>query len=222
MTCSSISPTVTDLRYTLLSDGSSDQALLPLINWSLREQGVTSAIYSEWANLGVLRHPPDRLSEKIRAALDLYPCGLLFIHRDCEAQTVAARRDEIEEALEEACGTLDTRVPVVCIVPRRMTEAWLLISERAIRMASGNPNGRTPLLIPVPSALEDINDPKETLFSLLRAASELRGRRLRSLRVHRLVHRVVELLDDFSPLRALPAFAAFEAHLKENIEKLGL
>jgi len=211
---------VTDLSYTLLSDGSSDQGLLPLVNWTLREIGVTAAIYPEWANLGVLRRRPVGLAERIRAALDLYPCDLLLVHRDCEAQTVADRQYEISRAVEEALGAPNGRVPVVCVVPRRMTEAWLLISESAVRVASGNPNGRIHLSMPAHNALETLVDPKETLFDLLRTASELHGRRLQNLRVHRLVHRVVELLDDFSPLRALPAFVAFEAQLKKVVEGL--
>ena len=30
------------LRYTLLADGSSDQALVPILTWLLRAQGVTT------------------------------------------------------------------------------------------------------------------------------------------------------------------------------------
>ena len=220
MTCNWISPTVADLRYTLLSDGSSDRALLPLINWSLRWHGITSGIHPEWANLNVLRHPPVGLAQRIRAALDLYPCTLLFVHRDCETQSVAVRQQEIRDALDEVQASASELAPAVCIVPRRMTEAWLLISERAIRIASGNPSGLVPLLVPSQNRLEDLPDPKETLFALLRTASELPGRRLRSLRVHKLVHRVVELIEDFSPLRNLPAFAAFEAQLGQVLEEL--
>lgn len=211
---------MTDLRYTLVCDGSSDQALLPLISWSLREQGLTSAIYPAWANLTVLRRRPNGLEEKLRAALEMYPCDLLFVHRDCETQSVTHRHDEIREALERVFRVQDKRVPAVCVVPRRMTEAWLLISERVIRTASGNPNGRVPLPMPDLDTLEDLTDPKETLFSLLRTASELHGRRLRSLRVHRLVHRIVELLDDFSSLRVLPAFTAFEEQLENTLREM--
>ena len=101
-----------------------------------------------------------------------------------------------------------------------MTEAWLLISERAIRVAAGNPHGRMPLTIPRLNTLEGLPDPKEVLFSLLRTASDLHGRRLRTLRVHGLVSRIVELLDDFSVLRALPAFVAFEEQLSAALADL--
>lgn len=213
---------MTELRYTLVCDGSSDQALLPVINWSLRKQGVTSPVNPAWADLTVLRHRPNGLEEKIRSALELYPCDLLFVHRDCETQTLTHRQDEIRRTLEGVFPTEAERIPTACIVPRRMTEAWLLISERVIRSASGNPNGRVALAMPDHDGLEDLPDPKETLFNLLRVASELRGRRLRGLRVHRLVHRIVDLLDDFSPLRALPAFVAFEAQLEEALRDMHL
>ncbi len=31
---------MSELRYTLLADGSSDRALLPMLTWALRQQGV--------------------------------------------------------------------------------------------------------------------------------------------------------------------------------------
>lgn len=205
---------MTDLRYTLLADGSSDRALLPVISWSLRQCGVRLPIRPEWADLGLLRRPPDSLSDRIRAAMDLYPCELLFVHRDSETESVDVRRREIRAALDEVAGKTGTETPAVCIVPRRMTEAWLLISEPAIRAASGNPSGRVRVELPRLDQLEEIPDPKEVLFAALRGASELRGRKLRRLRVHQLVHRTVELIEDFSPLRTLAAFGAFEADLQ--------
>jgi len=87
-----------------------------------------------------------------------------------------------------------------------MTEAWLLIDESAIREASGNPNGRTPLALPRTRDLEKLPDPKELLYELLRQASELSGRRLAKFKPDECVHRLAELIDDFSPLCGLPAF----------------
>lgn len=58
-----------DLRYTLVSDGSSDASLLPILNWLLVENGVTLPIRSAWADLGSIwlpKHP--RLSDKIRVS----------------------------------------------------------------------------------------------------------------------------------------------------------
>jgi hypothetical protein len=87
-----------------------------------------------------------------------------------------------------------------------MTEAWLLFDERAVRFASGNPYGHAPLELPVKSP-EKVADPKAMLHDALRAASGLKGRRLRSLNVSQTVYRVAEYIDDFSPLQTVPAFA---------------
>lgn len=97
-----------------------------------------------------------------------------------------------------------------------MTEAWLLINEPAIRRASGNPNGTKPLNLPDLTALEQIQDPKQILFDVLRKASGLRGRRLKTFNMSECRIRVTELINDFSSLRELTAFQ----RLEEDIEKL--
>lgn len=40
-----------DLRYTLVADGSSDVALLPILTWLLRRNGVALSIQATWADL---------------------------------------------------------------------------------------------------------------------------------------------------------------------------
>jgi hypothetical protein len=62
----------------------------------------------------------------------------------------------------------DVKLPVVCVIPVKMTEAWLLIDEKAIREAAGNPKGRQPLNLPKPSKTEELSDPKETLKPIFR------------------------------------------------------
>ena len=102
-----------------------------------------------------------------------------------------------------------------------MGEAWLLIDEAAIRMASGNPISRSPLILPSISRLESLPDPKNILYGLIRKASGLRGRRLKNLGVNKCVHRVAELINDFTPLRQLSAFTSLESDLERQIESLG-
>jgi len=133
---------MTELRYTLLADGSSDRALLPILSWTLQQQGVSSAIQATWADLGRLRHRPRTLSERIIAALELYPCDLLFVHRDAEREPFENRHTEIERALLEVARQEVSLPSAVCVIPVRMHEAWLLFNEWAIRMAAGNPRGR--------------------------------------------------------------------------------
>jgi hypothetical protein len=209
-----------ELRYTLLSDGSSDRALIPLLTWLLQELLADYAIQSEWADLGRLRNRPKNLVGRIKTTLDLYPCDLLFIHRDAEREPRNRRVDEIGNAIEEVVKSVDVP-PFVCVVPVRMLEAWLLFDEAALRRASGNPSGKNPLQLPNISKLEAEADPKEVLFQILRQASGLPSRRQQKLPVHQLVHRVAELIDDFSPLRCLPAFIAMETEIQNVIKEYG-
>lgn len=207
-----------EIRYTLISDGPSDRALLPILTWTLREKGEVSRIQAEWADLRRLPQPPQTLNERILNAIDLFPCDLLFVHRDAEKEEPEHRYKEIRAALHEATQR-GFQTPAVCVVPVQMTEAWLLFDEPAIRLAAGNPNGKNPLKVPDLSIIEQISDPKEILFRLLREASGLRGRRLKRFNMAESRIRVTELVSDFSPLRKLNAFQRLEkdvSTLKQN------
>jgi hypothetical protein len=71
-----------EIRYTLISDGPSDRALIPILNWVLREKGDMSRIQAESAYLGRFPKPPKGLRERILCAIDLFPCDLLFVHME--------------------------------------------------------------------------------------------------------------------------------------------
>ncbi len=210
---------MTELRYTLVTDGSSDAALIPILNWLLRSNGVTWAIQAEWADLGRYSLPEKpKLADKIERSLYLYPCNLLFVHRDAEKEPREKRVEEINRALEKV--TKPNQVPpAVCVVPVRMQEAWLLFDEAAIRYAAGNRSGRQPLDLPPIKKLENLPNPKAELYNHLRRASNLSGRRLKRFPVSRRVLRVTEYIDDFSPLRVLPAFTALENDIKQIINQ---
>jgi len=209
-----------ELHYTLVSDGSSDRALLPILSWLLIEHKVQCPIQSFWADLRRLPNPPRGLASRIEASLDLYPCDLLFVHRDAEIRAdrrpYDKRKAEIINALSKI-NIIKTKFPSICVIPVRMMEAWLLISEEALRRAAGNPNGETPLCLPKPSRLEKIPDPKSVLYQLLKVACELSGRRLRRFDVSGSAGRVSEFIYDFSPLRVLPAFKELEADIKQIV-----
>jgi hypothetical protein len=208
-----------ELCYMLICDGSSDKALLPILTWLLRTHDVDCPIQSNWADLRRLPKPPKTLSSRIISSLELYPCDLLFIHRDAEKEAYEKRFSEIQEAVERI-GKLEFP-PVVCVIPVRMQEAWLLFNEAAIRSAAGNPRGHKVLELPSINTLEKLPDPKEILHRLLCDASELTGRRLKQFSVYERVHRVAEIIDDFSPLRALSAFQRLEADIQRLIEEQG-
>jgi hypothetical protein len=202
-----------ELRFTLLSDGSSDNALLPILSWVLLEQKITCAIQPEWADLRRLPAPPRKLAERIENAIDLFPCDLLFVHRDAESRTYQERKVEIVKALKGA----RSNIPAICVVPVRMQEAWLLFDENALRRAAGNPNGRQSLCLPERAGLEQLPDPKETLYELLKQASGLSGRRLKKLQINKCANRVSGYVYSFQPLRILPAFRALETDVGEIV-----
>ena len=189
------------LRFTLVADGSSDRAILPVLVWLLREHFGSVPIHPTFADLRRLPNPPKGLSDRIRTSLDLYPCDLLFVHRDAERESVAKREEEILDSL--AKSAIDEALPVIRAIPVRMQEAWLLVDEDALRRAAGTPDGRQPLTMPDARRLEDLPDPKQTLHDLLRQASGLRGRRLRRFDrdMGRCVQRVAEEIRDFRRLR---------------------
>ncbi len=148
-------------------------------------------------------------------ALALYPCDLLFVHRDAEGESREARVAEIRDRLEQV-GSMQT---AICVVPVRMQETWLLFDEVAVRAAADNPRGRMPLDIPPLRKLEEVPNPKTLLWSLLEEASGLRPGRRRRFDPAPRIHRLADLIEDFSPLRQLSAFRALEEELRELLEE---
>lgn len=137
---------MTPLRLTLLADGTSDQSLLPIIDWVVGGIPAAAAIgfTRDFARPDLIGQTGGTLAGRMRAAMRLYPCDVLFVHRDAEREPPASRLGEIDRAMTEV-GFRD----VVSVVPVRMTEAWLLFEEAAIRRAADNPNGAAPYAYPV-------------------------------------------------------------------------
>jgi len=149
----------------------------------------------------------------------LYPCHVLFIHRDADQQP---RLRRVEEILKAKARSKQRTTPSICVVPVRMTEAWLLGDEDALRWAAGNPNGKAPLAMSVGNP-EAIPNPKGLLNDLLVEASELTGRRRKKFRARagECVLRLAGRIANFSALRALPAFGAMEAELVGLLSERG-
>lgn len=200
------------MKYALAADGPSDKVLISIINWSLGQFGVQS-IDANWVDFGRIPKQPD-LRGRLRAALDLYSCDLLFVHRDAEKQSPSLRRSEILDAL----GTnINAHVPVI---PVRMTEAWLLIDEQAIRSAADNPNGTDPLNLPEIRRLEALADPKQVLYDALKKACGLRAGRREKFPVRERVYQIPNYIDDFSPLRQLSAFRQLESDIQAALQTI--
>jgi len=207
---------IPSLRCTLVGDGPSDSALLPILEWVLRGTGMTLPLAMNWAAPDVIIRNGTRLADRLRQALEIYPCDLLFVHRDAEAQSPQNRRDEITAAL----AAVPTDIPAVCVVPVRMTEAWLLFDQSAIREAADNKHGSVALELPALRRLDTLPNPKQILNALLCSASEKNGRNLHKFQsglAHRRA-RVVDLIEDFAPLRVLPAFQQVESDIRTMLQ----
>ncbi|MEO6423578.1 MAG: hypothetical protein ABIR84_13140 [Candidatus Nitrotoga sp.] len=200
-----------DLTYTLITDGSSDRVLIPVINWALDQ--IDGVRYNS-QHAEVTLRPSVGLFLRAESAIKYYECDILFVHRDAESLLMKSRIEEIKNQLVK----LDK--PYIPVVPIRMTEAWLLVDEQAIRSAASNPNGKVKLNLPEVNNLEGLSDPKNVLFESLKLASELPPGRLRKFRPETCRHRVAELISDFSQLRNLSAFVQFENSLSESIQAL--
>jgi hypothetical protein len=190
--------------------------LQPIIRWVFNEVGSVGFSEISMAEFSRVHPKPRTLSERLEMAVRLYPCDILFIHRDSEREDRQHRHDEIREAFQKVVSN-GFKLPAVAVVPVRMLEAWLCFNEAAIRRAAGNPNGTTPLSLPTLSRVEAVPDPKAELHQALRNASGLTGRRLKRFDPNREVRRILDYTDDFGPLRKLKAFQAFEEAARQLI-----
>lgn len=197
---------------TLVTDGGSDKLLAPLIE--LLFSAHTELAYQVNFAEGL---PPlsSGLRARIDSALELFPCDFLFVHRDAEGVEATVRQQEIETSWPDSQKT----AVLICVVPVRMTEAWLVAHEKPIRSAVGNPNGTEALGLPAAKDIESLPDPKQILFAALKAASGLNASRKRRFNPHQFRHRVSELTDDLTPLRKLSSFRHLEAQVQKHLAK---
>lgn len=187
------------VKITLLCDGSSDRVIIPIVE-KLFDKHCHSGLDFDLATN--LPNNAKTLPQRIQATLLLYPCDLLIIHRDAEGQS-NNRRTEIANAVAGLNQTY------VIAMPIKMTEAWLLCDQQAIRHAAGNVHGNASLGIPPISKIETC-DAKIILFAALRAAADLGTHRLQKFNPEQRRHLVAEQLFDFTSLRRLSSFADFE------------
>jgi hypothetical protein len=141
----------------------------------------------------------------------------LFVHRDADRSSVQVREQEILQAAASSAG----QATPICVIPIRMTEAWLLADPGAIRRAAGNPGGTVQLKLPPIARLETHADPKTLLFDTLACASELGPNRLRRFDRLRARRQVSGFMEDVSVLRQLQSFVHMETQVQRYFEDGG-
>lgn len=193
------------LTATLVTDGSSDRVLMPIIDFLMNAHCPLPfrTNFAQGAHKGTL-------TQRVTEAVSRYPCDLLFVHRDAETAAIAERENEINQAT----AALPETSHAVHVIPVRMTESWLLLDAQAIRAAAGNPTSKQALGLPVAARIEALADPKATLFASLIKAKDLGVRRRAGIRPEALRHRVSELINDHSVLRQLTSFQHLESQVK--------
>lgn len=213
---------VDEIKFTLIADGASDRALINIIKWLLDDLYPEIPNKINFADFKYLKKPPSKkdIPAQIAKAREYYPFDILIYHRDAETNNLKTIKSRKLEVFKHLSGNVDLN-NVVCVIPVRMMESWLLIDEEAIKKAAGNRSYSGELNIPPIKNIENETKPKELLHKLLKDASGNTGRRLKKFDSHKAVHLVAENIKDFSDLRFLEAFQIFEQDLK-NILKTKL
>jgi hypothetical protein len=189
--------------------------LLPVIDWTLRRLSKET-FDGAWSNPDAFAERGHDAETRIRESIRYFPSNILFVHRDCDTAAFEDRVQEIVVAGERVGPTC----PIICIVPVKMTEAWFLFDEAAIRFAADRPDGRKRLYLPTHQEAQRQSDPKKTLEEALVTAAEVTGRRLQDFRrrIREKKHIVATRIEDFSPLKHHASYVAFEGHLKNVLE----
>lgn len=200
------------VRALLLVDGSSDRPLSGhLEQMCLRYRVVVDVVPLPLDRLP--REPGLRVDQRTRAALAIDPhFDWIFVHRDAEGQDPELRRREVEQGVRSAGFS----APAAAVVPVRMTEAWLLLDERAIRRVAGHPAGQEDLGLPAVSEVESVPRPKATLQAALERAAGVRGRRLEILRSQfgEMRRQLLERLQVDGPVTRLSAWRRLDSDIR--------
>lgn len=161
-------------------------------------------------------------ADRIRqAAIDAAPAwNVLFVHADADGNRVAALDERVIPGLQLVAEAALPNSEGVAVVPVRETEAWTLADGDALRSVFGTvlPDERLGL-IHRNAALEGIQEPKEILENVYRAANP--GRRRGRNSASALLNAIGEQVA-LEKLRQLPSFAQLEQDLREALRRLNV
>jgi hypothetical protein len=198
-------------RALLLADGPSDAPLGRHVELIAQRNGFEIDVVAP--DLRRLDPSPGRgVADRLSAVLEFDDgFDLVIVHRDAENDSRQRRLIEIEDgvsAVREGLSALP-------IVPIKMTEAWLLVDEEAIRRVAGRPSGTEPLGLPSLSGVESVPDAKELLRRALETASGTTGRRLKRFKrdFGGQRRRLLEGIDHAGPVSQLSAWRDLETDI---------
>lgn len=194
------------INFLYICEGSSDSSLIDHIKSTLIECGADEAD-GECPDFSIFPKPVGRdVKSKVDAALKYRPgANCIFIHRDADNAGVDVRKEEILNATKH----INKNIKVVPIIPIKMLESWLLVSERSIRIAAENRNGNMKLNLPKPSNIERLSDPKGYLKKVLTEASGLTGKRLKKFSFEKARHYLVQNIDFNGEIKNLSSHKDF-------------
>lgn len=157
-----------------LCEGTSDLPIAGLVESLFFECGIELNLVTPDLSL-LNERVRSSLPNKLAAARRLlgYDPEVIVVHRDADGAGRRKRVEEMRRAVDDS-GVISLLLPVV---PMRMTEAWLLLDESAIRRVAGHPNGRHTLDLPKIGEVERLADPKALLQQSILRASGATGRR---------------------------------------------
>lgn len=205
-------------RALFLADGPSDIPLAGHIEGLCRRHGIEMDVVAVPADR-LPRGTGRRVNARVKAVLHTDPAfDCVFVHRDAESQDPAQRYREVRDGVRGGGFTGAS----VAVVPIRMTEAWLLLDEPAIRRVAGRPTGTLPLDLPTLAEVERLADPKRRLQETLVSAAHVSGRRLQTFRARFSEHRrqLLEQLDMNGAVSRLHAWQALEHDVTQLATKL--
>lgn len=203
---------MTPRTYTgvFVAEGTSDLPLADVVEALFLDRGTILSLSTPDFSLLPTRVNKD-VASRLTAIRELVrgEPDVLVVHRDADNAGAGARLKEISDAVA-SCGLSCELVP---LIPIRMTEAWLLIDETAIRTVAGNPRGRADLNLPKHHEVERLADPKAVLKRALLDAANVTGRRRTRLdrRFDENRRLLLERLDTTGPLSRLTSWGNLNA-----------
>ena len=206
------------LSGLFVCEGTSDQPLADIVEYLFVERDVTLRLSRP--DFSVMDRVGRDVGSKLLTGSRLMgkPIDVAVVHRDADSAGRDSRCNEIQRAVEAS----EIGCNFVPIIPVKMTEAWLLLNEREIRIVAGNPNGRDDISLPRASEVERIADPKHRLQDCLSRAASARGRRRDTISKRFPQHRrqLLERLNLHGPITTLSSWRALVQDIEEFISNL--